>query len=77
VAESDSPVADGDEGEAEGVMETMEELGVVTEVGSEVESPAVEEEEEEVMLVKELKDSLLERRKVYMVAVYCVGVIRE
>lgn len=68
MAEPDGPVAEGTKGEAVGERENMEELGVVVEVGSEMETSAVEEEEdeEEDMVVTELKDPWLERRKVYM-----------
>jgi len=78
VVELDGPVADGNQGEADGEKEKREELGVVVEVGSEVETPAVdeEEEEEEEVVVTELRDPWLERRKVYMATAYCVDMVR-
>jgi len=77
VAEPDGPVVDGNQGEAEGEKEKREELGVVVEVGSEVETPVVEEEEEEQeVVVTELRDPWLERRKVYMATAYWVDMVR-
>lgn len=74
--ELDGPVADGNQGEADGEKEKREELGDVVE--AEVETPAVEEEEEEEeeVVVTELRDPWLERRKVYMATAYWVDMVR-
>ncbi len=79
--ELDGPLADGNQGEADGEKEKREELGVAVEVGSEVEMLAAEEdeeeeEEEEEVVLTELRDPWLEGRKVYMATAYCVDMVR-
>ncbi len=78
VAELDGPLAERTKGEANGEREQREELGVVVKVGSEVETLLSEEEEqEEAVLVTELRDPWLERRKVYMATANWADVVRE